>query len=331
MKTVVQVIGGEMLHATAYKLTVYGLSMAAMHPSWSPSILWCGLNEYISSDKIPAGCRVIATPTTGLTHIDLDAAKARGITVLSLQGSDLTDVWATAEHTIGLILALLRKIPAAVEHVREGGWDRDKFRGTELRGKKAAVIGCGRVGNQVMQLLQAFGVQCAGSWSDEGTARIVGDADIVCLHENYEPSKRGKYGQAFFESLKVGAVFVNTARGELVDETVLWNALRAGHVGGAALDVLADEHQRAIVTHYDLSPEQRQRMRADWEKIQRDSTHCGTIVLDTGMQVREVKNIPPDIGNVIVTPHLGGCTYESQAKTELILADKLIEWWKENA
>lgn len=287
-------------------------------------VLWVGLHTYIDAAKMPPGCRVIATPTTGLTHIDLDAARERNITVLNLSGCDLTNVWATAEHTIALILALVRKIPAAVEHVRDGGWDRDQFRGRELRGKVALVIGHGRVGRQVHHLLNAFGMSVYTSNHDETTARWAPHADVVTLHENYEPSKRGKYGQAFFDSLKKGAVFVNTARGELVNEPMLWESLERGHLGGAALDVLADEYEpRYVVAIPNASHEE---VQTAWNAI--NHRRGELVAIPSDCRFYEINRMPDFGDRLLITPHLGGCTEESQAKTELLLADKLIETWR---
>ena len=92
--------------------------------------------------------RVIVTPTTGLDHIDLDAAAASGIKVLSLrgQGEFLTQIRATAEHTWGLLLSLTRRIPWAHEHVLGGGWGRDEFRGVDLSERRLGLLGLGRIG-----------------------------------------------------------------------------------------------------------------------------------------------------------------------------------------
>ena len=111
-------------------------------------VLWVRLRHRIDATVMDAAPRLrfLVTPTTGLNHIDTEEAARRGIRVLSLQGARefLDGVRATAEHTIGLMLALLRGIPASTRHVRAGGWNRDLFRGRELYGKTVGVVGYGR-------------------------------------------------------------------------------------------------------------------------------------------------------------------------------------------
>ena len=108
--------------------------------------------------------KVVATATTGLDHIDLKACKERGVEVLSLRGENefLRSVVATAEHTWALLLALIRRIPAASAAVARGEWDRDAFRGRELEGKRLGILGLGRIGERVARYGQAFGMEVRG-------------------------------------------------------------------------------------------------------------------------------------------------------------------------
>src|SRR5262249_11149941 len=123
-------------------------------------ILWVRLRHQIDVEVIAAAphLKLIATPTTGLNHIDLREAQRNGIEVVSLQGENefLQDVRATAEHTVTLILALLRHVPASLEHVRGGGWNRDLFKGHELCGKVIGIVGYGRLGRIVGRYLSVF-------------------------------------------------------------------------------------------------------------------------------------------------------------------------------
>jgi D-3-phosphoglycerate dehydrogenase / 2-oxoglutarate reductase len=265
-------------------------------------VLWVRLRSRIDAEVMTAAKRlkVIVSPTTGLNHIDLEEAGRRGIRILSLRGETefLRDVRATAEHTIAVMLALLRRMPAATTHVRDGGWDRDRFRGRELYGTTIGIVGYGRLGRIVARYLRAFDtrVLTADPHLDEGTveagvtivslSRLLHEADLVTLHVNMCDETRGFFGREQFAVMKPGAWFINTSRGELVDETALLEALESGRLGGAAVDVLGDEDPAGMLAH-------------------------------------------PLVGyarahdNLLSTPHIGGCTVESTEKTELFLARKL--------
>ena len=126
-------------------------------------VLWVRLRHRIDAEILAAApsLRIIVTPTTGLNHIDVEDADKRGLRVLSLRDEVdlLREVRATAEHTLALLLALLRHIPAAVSHVRGGGWDRDLFRGHELFGKTVGIVGYGRLGGIVARSVEALGAR----------------------------------------------------------------------------------------------------------------------------------------------------------------------------
>jgi D-3-phosphoglycerate dehydrogenase len=266
-------------------------------------VLWVRLRHRIDAEVLAAArsLRVLATPTTGLTHVDVEEAARRGVHVLSLRGETdfLRDVRATAEHTIALMLALLRHLPAATQHTTLGGWTRDRFRGHELYGHTVGLIGYGRLGRIVARYLTAFDarVLVADPHVDPATVdagvtlvpldELLRDADIVSLHASHTPETHGMLGAAHFATMKPGAYFVNTARGELVDELALEAALRAGHLGGAALDVLVEEHA-------------------------------------TGMGGHRLVRLARERPDVIITPHIGGCTAESMEKTELFMAERLL-------
>jgi D-3-phosphoglycerate dehydrogenase / 2-oxoglutarate reductase len=266
-------------------------------------ILWVRLRNRIDTEVMNAGrcLKVIVTPTTGLNHIDLEEAERRGIQILSLRGQTdfLQDVRATAEHTIALILALLRHLPTATTHTREGGWNRDLFKGRELYGKTVGIVGYGRLGRLVARYLTTFDTHVLtadphmdSSAVEPGVAlvpllQLLREADLVTLHVNLSDKTQGFFGQQQFVAMKEGAWFINTSRGELVDEIALLNALQSGRVAGAALDVLGNEHS-------------------------------------SGMQDHPLVGYARQYDNLIITPHIGGCTYESMEKTECFLADRLI-------
>jgi D-3-phosphoglycerate dehydrogenase len=265
-------------------------------------VLWVRLRHRIDAEIMAAAPRleVIVTPTTGLNHIDLEEAGRRGIQVLSLRGESvfLQDVRATAEHTLALMLTLLRHIPTALVHVRDGGWNRDLFKGRELYGKTVGIIGYGRLGRVVARYLKAFDIcvlttdpnvnvnSIEPGVTSVSLPQLLRGADLVTLHVNLCDETRGFFGRERFAAMKEGAWFINTSRGELVDESALLDSLRSGRLAGAAVDVLCEERFEGMEGH--------------------------PLVAYT----REHENL-------IITPHIGGCTTESMEKTELFLAEKL--------
>lgn len=219
-------------------------------------VLWVRLRNRIDAEIMGAAprLRTIVTATTGLDRIDLDEAARRGIHVLSLRGETefLRDVRATAEHTIALMLALLRGLPAAVSHVKDGGWDRDRFRGGELHGATIGIVGYGRLGRIVARYLQAFDARVLAADPEpdanpDGTVtflpleELLGRSEIVTLHVNLTEESRGFFNARAFEAMKEGSWLVNTSRGELIDEGALLGALRSGRLGGVGLDTYWDE------------------------------------------------------------------------------------------
>jgi D-3-phosphoglycerate dehydrogenase len=265
-------------------------------------LLWVRLRHRIDEEVFLAApnLRLVVSPTTGLNHIDLDAAERRGVRVVSLRGEVefLRDVRATAEHTILLMLALLRHLPDAVDHARSGGWDRDRFKGRELRGMTVGIVGYGRLGTLVARTLRAFDarVVAADPLREPGTeadsVRFVTAedlfriAELVSLHVSLSDGTKGLMGEREFSLLRPGAWLVNTSRGEIVDEAALLRALEEGRLAGAALDVLCDEQSGGMADH---------------------------------PLVRYARTHP----HLLITPHIGGCTAESMEKTEVFLAEKL--------
>lgn len=195
--------------------------------------------------------RVIARAGTGVDNIDVHAATRRGIAVMNAPGANTV---SAAEHALGLLLALVRHIPWAAEAMRRGEWDRKRFEGRELRGKTIGVVGLGRIGGHVAQLARAFGMQVVGHDPYIVPERAVelqvkllpldqllGQADVVTLHVAYTEQTHHLINAQRLKLMKPTALIVNTARGELVDEAALADALREKRIGGAAIDVFAVE------------------------------------------------------------------------------------------
>ncbi len=195
--------------------------------------------------------QVIARAGIGVDTIDVAAATRRGIVVMNAPGANTV---SAAEHALGLLLALVRHIPWANEAMRRGEWDRKRFEGTELRGKTMGVVGLGRIGGHVAQLARAFGMQVVAhdpylppDRASELQVRllpleqVLQTADVVTLHVALTDQTRHLINAERLRHMKPTAVLINTARGELVDEQALADALQAKRIAGAAIDVFSVE------------------------------------------------------------------------------------------
>lgn len=195
--------------------------------------------------------RCISRVGAGVDSIDLAAAERRGIRVLSTPDETVP---AVAEHTLALMLGLLRQLPRVDAATKARAWERTM--GHLLGGKTVGIVGLGRVGRQVAQLVQAFGADVLASdpradarWASDHAVALVplgellARSDIVSLHATREGTAP-LLGRSEIAAMRPGAWLVNTARGELVDEPALAEALQRGKLGGAALDVFAEEPYR---------------------------------------------------------------------------------------
>ncbi len=234
--------------------------------------------------------RVIGRAGIGVDNVDVDAASRRGIVVVNAPTSVVV---AAAEHTLALILALCRRLPQAHQSVAAGRWERNRFVGTELRGKTVGVIGLGNIGAAVARRLAAFEVRLVGFdpyVTPEYASRLgvelldldelLDGADLISLHVPLTPATRGLLGPAQFRRMKPGVRLVNCARGGVVDEAELVRALADGRVAGAALDVFAEE-----------PPTNRELLESE---------------------------------KVVLTPHLGASTEEAQVAASVEVAQQVI-------
>jgi D-3-phosphoglycerate dehydrogenase len=196
--------------------------------------------------------KVIGRAGVGVDNVDLAAASKRGIVVANAPQSTVV---SAAEHTLGLLLALSRQIPQAHQALKEGRWERSRFAGLELADKTLGLAGFGRIGQQVarrargleMRVLaydpyvaptrfQELGIERAPSLDE-----LLSRSDFLSLHLSLTGETRGLIGQNELARAKDGIRIVNAARGELLDEEALLEALRSGKVAGAALDVFSQE------------------------------------------------------------------------------------------
>lgn len=235
---------------------------------------------------------VIGRVGVGLDNIDLPAASKAGVVVVAPLDANAVSV---AELTMAFALALARKIPQADRSTKAGGWDRKGCTGIELDGKTFAICGFGRIGRKVAVMARAFGMKCvvydpfvkqdSPSLTETGAVWVatveeaLAPADFITTHSPLTPETKHMFNQRTFGLMKRGAFFINTSRGGVVDEAALLEALRCGHLGGAALDVREAE--------------------PPVDKI--------------GFE---------QMDNVILAPHVGAFTAESQTRTfEAVAAD----------
>jgi D-3-phosphoglycerate dehydrogenase len=198
-----------------------------------------------SADRL----KIIARYGVGVDNVDLPAAREKGIVVTNTPGANSVSV---AELTVGLILALARQIPQGVSATRQGLFPR--LSGLSIEGKTVGILGLGSIGKQVARRLCGFDCRILAydSIPDSNFAaqyniqlsnmdELLKHADYVSLHLPLLPETRGMVDRPFLLKVKQGAYIVNTARGELIDEAALLDALKSGHIRGAALDVFAQE------------------------------------------------------------------------------------------
>lgn len=258
-------------------------------------------------DKMP-NLKIIATPTTGLNHVDVNEAKKRGIEIICLKGRSgfLKYVPSTAEATMGLILASVRNLPWAFDHVKQGGWNRNLFRGRQLLGKTIGLLGFGRLGKLVARYCKAFGMNIIAYdpyvkptvFKQYGVKRVGMDelfkkSDILSVHAYLTDETKNMVRERHFKMMKPTAYLINTARGEIINEKDLLKALKQKWIAGAALDVLWDE--AADGSHLKNNP----------------------------LVAYARKN-----NNLIIVPHIGGAAYEAMHVTEEFIAGLVKKHFK---
>ncbi len=234
---------------------------------------------------------VVGVASVGVDRINLADATRAGVMIVNAPTGNTI---AAAEHTLALMLALLRHIPRADASLRNGEWERGKLTGRELRGKTLGIIGLGKIGKAVARRAAGFEMRVLAAdpyltqdQAAEAGARLVGlgellvRSDVITVHTPLTAQTRGLLGRAQLEATKPGAFVLNVARGGIVDEAALADALTSGHLAGAAVDVYSSE------------------------PIASDNPLRGA-------------------PNLVLTPHLGASTSEAQDRVGLEMADQVV-------
>ncbi len=236
--------------------------------------------------------KVVGRAGIGVDNVDQRAATAAGVVVMNTPfGNAVT----TAEHAIAMLLAVSRQIPQATASTLAGRWEKSKFMGTEITGKKLGIIGCGNIGAIVAERAQGLKMKVIGydpfltddrakelGIDKQGLDDLLAEADFISLHTPLTDATRNIISANALSKTKKGVRIINCARGGLVDEIALLGALTSGHVAGAALDVFLDEPA--------------------------------------------TDNPLFDAPNLIATPHLGASTREAQEKVALQVAEQMADY-----
>ena len=240
--------------------------------------------------------KIIGRAGAGVDNVDVEAAKNKNIIVMNTPGGNTN---ATAEHTIGLIFALQRKITFANETTHKGLWEKKKLKGNEIKGKKIGIVGFGNVGKRVAEISNVLGMHVSifssyfktikDSYPEYNSCsidEIIKDSDIISFH--CKPNKDGNpiMNKNHLSLMKKNCIIINTARGNLVDEDDLKNALEKKEIKGAALDVFKNEPLE----------------------------ESGFYNLD----------------NIILTPHIAASTDEAQIVVAEMVANQFVEFFNNN-
>lgn len=195
--------------------------------------------------------RLVVTRSTGFDHIDVAACRQRGIAVANVPSYGENTV---AEHAFALLLAVARQLRVAIRKTRELDFSLEGLMGTDMMGKTLGVIGAGRIGRHVLRIGRGFGMRALAydPHEDPGLAEregfrfapldaLLAESDVVSIHAALSPETHHLIDRAAIARMKPGAILINTARGAIVDSEALCEALHAGRLGGAGLDVLEGE------------------------------------------------------------------------------------------
>ena len=246
--------------------------------------------------EVATNLKIIGRAGAGVDNINVEAAKSKNIIVMNTPGGNTN---ATAEHTIGLIFALLRKIPSANETTHRGLWEKKKMKGNELKGKKIGIVGFGNVGKRVAEISNALGMKVSiyssyfnsvkdnfKNYFSSDLTNILSNSDIISFH--CKPNKDGSsiITKDEFDMMKKNCILINTARGGLINETDLVQALKNSVIKGAALDVFKKEP----------------------------------------LEQSELFNLE----NIILTPHIAASTDEAQIVVAEMVANQFCEYFNNN-
>lgn len=263
----------------------------------NPDAVLCLLTDKITGNvfDIAPNAKIFANYAVGFDNIDLEEAKKRGVAVTNTPDV-LTE--AVAEHAVALILSIGRKIVESDQFLRSGkyeGWDPTLLLGMEFKGKKLGIVGCGRVGQRVAEIMyKGFGMsilyndQRPNDQLESGLGAefvpelddLLTEADVVSIHLPATPATLHLFSDTRLAKMKKTALLINTARGSIIDEAALAKALASGAIAGAGLDVFENE----------------------------PNVHPGLLSLS----------------NVIVTPHTASATKEARDRMSVMAADNII-------
>ncbi|OGG27073.1 hypothetical protein A2960_02940 [Candidatus Gottesmanbacteria bacterium RIFCSPLOWO2_01_FULL_39_12b] len=237
----------------------------------------------VTKEVIESGInlKVIARAGTGLDNIDIKAAEQKNIKVINTPSANVT---AVAELTLGLMISLFRKLGLAYTSMKEGLWLKKDLKGSELNGKTIGIIGFGRIGKKVSELLSVFGVEILIYDLQNSTCsleELFTRSDLITIHVALTPVTRGFINKKLLSLMKPSAFLINISRGEVVDEENLYEALVNKRIAGCALDVFWQEP---------LSADSRFRK----------------------------------LDNVILTPHIGAATHEALKKASQSVAEDVV-------
>jgi phosphoglycerate dehydrogenase-like enzyme len=245
-----------------------------------------------------AKLKIISCATTGSDHIERSELDRRGIPVRTLMEDKqlLLNLTPAAELSWALLMACARMLPAAIDHVKEGGWDREQFPGIMLNGKRIGIIGCGRIGTWMSRYARGFGMDIVGydPFISEFPPHIepvtleelARSSDFITIHVPFTDDTQKLFSESCFAQIKTGAILINTSRGAVIDENALLDALESRRLKAAGLDVLTDEPE------VEKSP-----------LIQYAKTHH----------------------NLILTPHCGGFSHDAVKIVCRRAAEKIVE------
>lgn len=252
--------------------------------------------------------KIVASPTTGLNHIDVDYLNKKKIKLISLRGQTkfLEKITSTAEHTIALMLSLIRHIPWVFDEVKKGKWPREDFLGNQLKDKTIGILGYGRLGKIVARYCKAFNmniisydpnvekdVMLKNGVKKVGFEELFKRSDIVSIHVLLTKKTKNLVKEKHIRLMKKNALLINTARGEIIEKDAIYKALKNKWIKGVAIDVMWDERKDG--SHLKMNPL--------WKYAKANK-------------------------NLLISSHLGGASYESVRETENFIANLVKEYTK---